>query len=204
MLNLIIRGNFDDYRKSVGETGSSKFEISRFLEYTKKSIEAEYLPVTDEKLSRLRDFPTVFMSEIQSVEDDDLTYYVECRLGKIMNVRVEKRDIRFDFEITHVFDRVEFARKKGRSEFENRLGLGNGELYRTHWALKTTSLKEFLDGAGLPVPDNAIADNMTTTAVGPMATAHVDIGFASVSTSIVAKQDIPEVNSINDFLHEIG
>jgi hypothetical protein len=76
MLNIIIRGNFEDYRKSAGETGSSTFEISRFLEYTEKSIEEEYLPVTDETLSQLRDFPAVFMSEMQLVEDDDLTYYV--------------------------------------------------------------------------------------------------------------------------------
>ncbi|KAA3509209.1 FRG domain-containing protein [Agrobacterium rosae] len=203
MLNLIIRANFEDYRKSAGEIGSSSFEIARFLEYTEKSIEAEYLPVTDETLSRLRDFPTVFMSEMQSLEDDDLTYYVDCRLGRIKNVSVKNRDIRFDFEITHVFNRMEFVRK-GRSEFEKRLGLGSGELYRTHWALKTISLQEFLNGAGLSVPEDALDETITINAVAPMATAHVDVGLAPISTSMMVGQDIPEVNSISDFLREIG
>lgn len=127
MFNLLISANDEAW-----DLGQYSFEIGRFTEYTEDLISKRYKHLTEETKEELKAIPTLFVIE-QEV--------VSSRVGFITDIKIKDGKIVFNFEI----DKKLKVLPKGKvKQIGKEIGLGDGEIYRTHWAIKDADLLEVL------------------------------------------------------------
>ncbi len=128
MLNLLIAYGEDVWNQSPFEFGRSRVAV----EYTAPEISERYRDFSEDALSELKSFPSLFVSENESSES---------RIGKVTEIRLRQNTIVIDFQ----FDETLPPLAPGTIEqLKVDLDLGNWELSRTHWAIKDENLLEIL------------------------------------------------------------
>jgi hypothetical protein len=124
MYNLLVSGN------RIAWNGEPYvFSSDRLFEYTAKNVADKYRDLTAEQIEDLIRLPTVFAYE----KGHDL----DAKIGKIDRVRVRGKDIRVEY---HFLDDVPPITHDQLNSLVWELDIGDGELYRTHWALKNVDL----------------------------------------------------------------
>ncbi|WP_245495450.1 FRG domain-containing protein [Rhizobium ruizarguesonis] len=147
LYNLLMAGNDDDWDVDVGSDHEATFPLSRYLEYTEDEVEQRLKPIGSAVVLFLSELPTVFMSELQT--SPQKRQFVRIRVGRVWGIRIVGRDIAYQFRIDQNFGEVDVA---NRSLFEQLFDLGNWEISRTHWAVKSGNLELSLRDAGLLQP----------------------------------------------------
>ncbi|MBK0022073.1 FRG domain-containing protein [Ochrobactrum sp. S46] len=146
MFNLLMSSNEFEWADHNEGSNIGKFELSRFLEYTKQDIVSNFLPIDDEKIKKLAEIPTLFISEIQYQSKPEHITYVSVGIGYISNPRIVDKEILYNYNIVGynpkfiIDDKVKFSLAFGMSNFE---------LHRTHWAIKDIKLSEALYSMGI-------------------------------------------------------
>ncbi|WP_326890443.1 hypothetical protein U8P73_09805 [Rhizobium beringeri] len=147
MYNLLMAGNDDAWDVDVGSDHEATFPLSRYLEYTEDEVERRLKPIEPGVVSFLSELPTVFMSELQT--GPQKRQFVKIRVGRVWGIRIVGRDIVYQFRIDQNLGEVDVA---NRAVFEQLFDLGNWEISRTHWAVKSGYLGLLLRDAGLLQP----------------------------------------------------
>jgi predicted nucleotide-binding protein len=132
LFNLIISHDPESWGISPHELDRSRVAI----EYTADEISERYKFFDDEAIKELKSFPTLFVTESESVES---------RIGYITNIRIREKSIVFFFEIDPAFPTLPIG---SIEEMRVEIGLGGGELSRTHWAIKDEPLFDILLNKG--------------------------------------------------------
>ncbi|MBS0849976.1 FRG domain-containing protein [Citrobacter sp. JGM124] len=149
MFSLIMGGNpdaFEHWPMFIEDTGVCDFPVSRMLESTSDEIRHKLTPLNEKTLSILEDIPALFMTErYTDLEDESYPDYIEIRIGKVSNLRIDGKYIYFRFIISQKFERVLVTNKK---LYETVLELGSFGLNRTHWGVKDKDLQHTLTSLG--------------------------------------------------------
>ncbi|MGG7750181.1 FRG domain-containing protein [Klebsiella aerogenes] len=155
MFNLIIGGHpevFEYWPMFTEDEGVSDFPVSRMLESTSDDIRQKLTPLNDKALSVLEELPVLFMTEMytdwQSENSNDC---IDVCIGKISNVRIEKREVHFSFTITQ---RTKKIIVDSRKAYQSILELGSFGLNRTHWGIKDKDLQETLTSLGINIKNS--------------------------------------------------
>ncbi|MEI7189559.1 FRG domain-containing protein [Dickeya dianthicola] len=141
MFNLIMGGSpeyFEHWPMYINQSGEADFPISRMLEDTADDIRQKLTPLNKKSLSYIEKLPTLFMSELYSVEGSN---YITLRVGTISNLRTVSKNVEFNFSISQSIDNVPVTDKK---KYQKILELGVYGLNRTHWGVKSNDLNEIL------------------------------------------------------------
>lgn len=152
MFNLIISHDPDSWETSPFELDRSRVAI----EYTADEISERYKFFTNEAIAELTSFPTLFVTENESVES---------RIGYITSLRLRESSLVFDFEFDVAFPNLPIGSIEAlRSD----IGLGSWELSRTHWAIKDEPLFDILLTKGCITQQNL--DNFRSRIITPPGT----------------------------------
>jgi len=114
------------------------------FENTSEEIRQKLTPLNEAAFSVLEALPVLFMTETYKDENSS-SDYVDVRVGKISNLKIIKKDIYFNYEITQEYPRHEIIDK---IEVEKILELGGFGLNRTHWGVKDKDLEETMRRIG--------------------------------------------------------
>lgn len=128
MFNLIISYNPESWDSSPYEQERSRVAI----EYTADEISERYKFFDEKSIEELKNFPTLFVTENESVES---------RIGYVTNIRLRQNTIVFDFEFDSTLPNLPIGTIEA---LRVDIDLGSWELLRTHWAIKDESLFEIL------------------------------------------------------------
>lgn len=146
MFSLIMRGNVEEWNEiAVGQPATHRFPIARFLEYTNDGLRSRFTPISPEVLAALTGIPAVFMSEVESSRSQNIEY-VSIRVGLILDVSVDSRDLVYTFRFERDFGNYQISDRK---LFERAFGMEGFELHRTHWAIKPSNIADALFDVGL-------------------------------------------------------
>ena len=133
--NLICYGDANDliFKNSAGR---SVFERDRMFEFTDLTVKEHY----EQDISKLATLPTVVVAELASY------YYlrrpVPARFTRISNVQLQAGNSKVSFEYQHLDDAI-----LSEDMFNSDLFRMHGERRernRTHWAVKTGNLTEWM------------------------------------------------------------
>lgn len=128
MFNLLISYDPETWNSSPYECDRNR----ALVEYTVTEISERYKDFTDSAIEELKSFPTLFVTENESVES---------RIGYITNIRFHQNSVILDFE----FDSILPALPQGAMEaIRSDIDLGRLELMRTHWAIKDAPIFDIL------------------------------------------------------------
>ena len=128
MFNLIVSYDPESWDNSPNELDRSRVAI----EYTADEISERYKFLDDKAIEELKSFPTLFVTENESVES---------KIGYVTNIRLRQNSVVFDFE----FDPALPSLPNGSVEaLRVDIDLGSWELSRTHWAIKDEPIFEIL------------------------------------------------------------
>jgi hypothetical protein len=141
-----MSSNEEEWNLANGQSSRSTFSLPRFLEYTEKSIEERFQPISQSSLDFLSTVPAIFMSELQFDRTDGKTEYVTVQIGRVFDLIVSKNEILYSYRIDSNFGRFNIS---NRAAFESAFGMGRMELHRTHWAIKSSELQNALVSAGV-------------------------------------------------------
>jgi hypothetical protein len=143
LFNMIMESHitFGNYKE--GDSGSSNFPLSRFLESTPSDISQKIIPVTDDSLKILDGTYVLFVSELYTREQTEGEYdylnYIDIKIGKIHRLNLSQKMIHYEFTLLH-----DFGERLVSSDIELSQALdvdsGNFGLTRTHWAIKDKKL----------------------------------------------------------------
>lgn len=128
MFNLIISYDPESWDSSPYELERSRVAI----EYTADEISERYKFFDEKSIEELKNFPTLFVTENESVES---------RIGYVTNIRLRQNTIVFDFEFDSTLPNLPIGTIEA---LRVDIDLGSWELLRTHWAIKDESLFEIL------------------------------------------------------------
>ena len=128
MFNLIVSYDPESWEASPYELDRTRVAI----EYTADEISERYKFLDDEAIKELKSFPTLFVTENESVES---------RIGYITEIRLRQNTIVFDFEFDLAFPKLPTGSVE---DLRVDIGLGSWELSRTHWAVKDEPLFDIL------------------------------------------------------------
>jgi len=128
LFNLIVSYDPESWDNSPNELDRSRVAI----EYTADEISERYKFLDDKAIEELKSFPTLFVTENESVES---------KIGYVTNIRLRQNSVVFDFE----FDPALPSLPNGSVEaLRVDIDLGSWELSRTHWAIKDEPIFEIL------------------------------------------------------------
>jgi hypothetical protein len=128
LFNLIVSYDPESWDNSPHELDRSRVAI----EYTADEISERYKFLDDKAIEELKSFPTLFVTENESVES---------KIGYVTNIRLRQNSVVFDFE----FDPALPSLPNGSVEaLRVDIDLGSWELSRTHWAIKDEPIFEIL------------------------------------------------------------
>jgi hypothetical protein len=115
------------------------FGIGRVIrEYTDDTIKKKYQALDEAVLAELQSFPALFAYE--ATEDS------EAKVGFIKRIRQHSNEVRIEYDF---FSDIDPIPAEVLSKLSWELEIGNWEMNRTHWAVKTADLFEVLFEAGL-------------------------------------------------------
>ena len=132
MYNLLVSSN-----KEAWDLGAYEYDRSRFLEWTPDSITRKFTKLTAKNIEQLKSIPAVFAYE----GTDELT-----RVGYLRRISERGRSVLVEFEFEDSIPGFPFSALK---PVQLKLDIPNGEMYRTHWAVKDEDLFETLRSIGL-------------------------------------------------------
>lgn len=144
MYNLLVTA-----RSGAWDLPGYEFDRSRFGEYTAESLIARFNPLTPSNIDELRSFPTVFAYEGLN----EIT-----RIGYIRDVKERTRTLYVGYEFLDEIPPFPFSILKPHLVA---LDIGQGEMNRTHWAIKDENLFEILTAAG--VANDALLNRNSTS-----------------------------------------
>jgi hypothetical protein len=128
LFNLIISYDPESWDSSPHELDRSRVAI----EYTADEISERYKFFNDSAIEELKSFPTLFVTENESVES---------KIGYVTNIRLRQNSVVFYFEFDQALPNLPIgAIEAMRVDFD----LGSWELSRSHWAIKDEPLFEIL------------------------------------------------------------
>ena len=114
-----------------------EFDRTRFLEYTSASLKAKYGKLTAEVIEEIKSFPALFTYEGR---------IPEVKIGFIRRIKERGRTILIEYDFDTAIPPFSFAKMLPHtSSFD--VGISDGEMHRTHWALKDEDLYELLRNA---------------------------------------------------------
>lgn len=128
MFNLIISCDPESWDSSPHELDRSRVAI----EYTADEISERYKFFDDSAIEELKSFPTLFVTENESVES---------KIGYVTNIRLRQNSVVFDFEFDQSLPNLPIGAIEA---LRVDIDLGSWELSRTHWAIKDEPLFEIL------------------------------------------------------------
>lgn len=137
MYNLFVSQSKDSWNGEPWEEG-----ISRCLqpsEYTEESISRKYSFSNTLSLNSLYTLPCVFAFESKCCMD--------AKIGRVTRVRSRNSMIRVEYEINPSYPSI---KKSHLLDLKWNLGISDGELNRTHWAVKNENLSAALESLGYP------------------------------------------------------
>lgn len=147
MFNFIMSVESPPWNMHHDMHGSSSFPLSRFLESTQPDITNRLYPITEDSLSFIENLPVLFMTEMESEQSGkEIKNFVKVRVGRIFDLKIEHRNITFNFEIKNDFGKTYIESVK---TYENTLSTGSFGLHRTHWSVKNKGLQDVLNELGL-------------------------------------------------------
>jgi hypothetical protein len=128
LFNLIISYDPESWDSSPHELDRSRVAI----EYTADEISERYKFFNDSAIEELKSFPTLFVTENESVES---------KIGYVTNIRLRQNSVVFYFEFDQALPNLPIGSIEAmRVDFD----LGSWELSRSHWAIKDEPLFEIL------------------------------------------------------------
>jgi hypothetical protein len=129
LYNLIMTAREGEWEYANEKSGSAKILRSRFLEHTDKDIAEQFRSLNPAVLQRLLEIPSLFAYEVGVAS--------AARVGRLLDIHVQAKTLEIWFE----FDpSVPAISPEKFSEILERLGVGNAEQQRTHWAIKNIDL----------------------------------------------------------------
>lgn len=133
MFNLLISSNPESWDSSPYEFDKNRVAI----EYTVDEISERYKFLDDNTKKELKDFPTLFVTERESVPS---------RIGYITKIKLRSNTVKIEFEFDENMPELE----QGVIEsLRTDIDLGKFELNRTHWAIKDENIFDILLEKGL-------------------------------------------------------
>lgn len=152
MFNLLISYNPESWNEKTYEYDRSRAAV----EYTATEISERYKDFTIAAIEELKNFPTLFVTECESVES---------RIGYIQDIRVKQYTVVIDFE----FDPILPALPRGAIEaIRSDIDLGRLELMRTHWAIKDEPIFDILIRHGYLNPQQVDAATQRRNPIEPV------------------------------------
>ena len=132
MFNLFVTYSGSDDEDVWGNSSSYTIDRSRFLEYTDEKISKFFSGnVSEEQLNYLKNLPCLFMHE---------QFAGKTRTGYLSDIKINNRTIEIEYSF-RCSVRIDSEKHKNFSE---KIGLGNLEEYRTHWAIKDINFDEII------------------------------------------------------------
>ena len=124
-----------------GQWDETPYEYDRgrsLREYTTANLTEKYSSLDDRAVLELMSFPALFAYETGNDED--------ARIGWITRIRSRPQTIRLEYQFEPSLPPIP---GKALEKLKWDLDIGDGEMYRTHWALKDADLMPVLMEAGL-------------------------------------------------------
>lgn len=128
MFNLLISYSPDSWESSPYECDRSRAVV----EYTADEISERYKFFDDAAIEELKSFPTLFVTENESVES---------RIGYITNIRLRNNSVVIEFEFDPILPPLPIGAIEA---MRVSIDLGRWELSRTHWAVKDEPIFDIL------------------------------------------------------------
>lgn len=121
------------YGRESWKSSPAELDRSRVaIEYTADEISERYKFLDKNAIEELKSFPTLFVTEKESVES---------RIGYVTNIRLRQKTVVFNFEFDPAFPSLPIGTVEA---LEVDIDLGGWEISRTHWAIKDEPLFEIL------------------------------------------------------------
>lgn len=143
MYNLFVDADVESW-----DGDSQKFAIDRCIrvqEGTDSDLATRYGSLSPDAIDELRSYPCIFAYEAWCKKDP--------KYGFIEDVVVLRGEVRIEYRIIQL-DR--FITSSQLREIRHRLDIKNGELNRTHWAVKNLDLPLKLNSVGVTIPGDPI------------------------------------------------
>lgn len=128
MYNLLVSGNREAWN---GEP--YVLERNRVLEHTADQVREQFAGLNEQQLSQLYSLPSIFAYEEPVGQN--------ARVGRIERVRHRDREVRIEYSFAEHIPQISPETLK---QLMWELDIGEGELYRTHWAVKDVDVTEEL------------------------------------------------------------
>lgn len=179
--HLIMAHEDSQWNIPVGQMGTDTFPLARVLEYTPSYIEQLFRPLDQNLLKRMTTFPALFLSELKWDEQSDV-YFMTAKVGRVSYLSKIQKELEYKFEITENFGRIEIGDTNDRKVFAGILGVNNGELHRTHWAIKDYDFHATVAG---------LKKWIESTSANPEV---ADVGVSEIFTNVVeiSEPTVPE------------
>lgn len=182
--NYIAFGNREIVEGAI-EIGMSR---GRMFEYTPTELASGLEEFAPDALAYLEKLPTFFCSEVSRFEGQASMI---IRFGRLSQVRIDRREVKADFEALIEFGEVVFASVEDATAVFGADGL---QLFRTHWAVREGAVGPILDALAQRKPDFA----------GDVAAFHKHGGSASDAQAPERiKNVIAEIDSVEGFLEAL-
>lgn len=127
MYNLIMSGI-----EGFWDAGRVKIGRDRFLEHTEDAIKVNYEILTQGAIDEAKKLPTLLAYEKGNESD--------WHLARIVAIELHAREIELELD----FEPSSPLKADTMVKLAGELGIGNMELFRTHWAIKDVDLADVL------------------------------------------------------------
>ena len=132
MYNLLVTSNVGAW-----DVPAYEFDRERFGEYTAETLRDRFKKLTASRIEELKSFPAVFAYEGQ----EEIV-----RVGYIRRIKERGKSLLIEYEFEEDIPLFNFSKL---ADLKVQLDIGQGEMNRTHWAIKDEDLFEILASAGL-------------------------------------------------------
>jgi hypothetical protein len=190
LFNLLISYGPESWDKNTFEYEKSRAAV----EYTVTKISERYKDFSDFAIEELKSFPTLFVTEGESVES---------RIGYIQNIRLREKTVVINFEFDPILPMLPIGAIEAiRSEID----LGRLELMRTHWAIKDEPIFDILIRHGYLNSQQVQAASLRRTPIPPIVPSVIKQGgsFNTSQVFIVHGHDEIAKLDVANFIISLG